>query len=74
MNMAEIASFYEETFIQGQKILRSILDDKEAYIKAKRENPAWSSFTLEMGIFNNQAMRMMSIMKYSFDVEVRFLE
>jgi hypothetical protein len=67
--MEEILDFYHRAFHTGQEILRSVLDDREAYIRAKEENPAWSDFTLEMGIFNNQAMRMVSIMKYSFGYE-----
>ena len=66
MNMKEIKSFYEHTWKEGQRILRLILDDKEQYIKLKSEDPKWSELTLEMSIFNNQAMRMFSIMKYTF--------
>ena len=68
MTMDEIRDFYFNSFHVGQEILRSILDDRDAYIEAKAENPAWSQFTLEMGIFNNQAMRMLSIMKHSFGI------
>ena len=66
--MGEIRDFYYHSFNVGQEILKSILDDRDAYISAKAENPAWSSFTLEMSIFNNQALRMLSIMKHSFNI------
>jgi len=66
MDMQEIYEFYEHTWKEGQRILRLILDDKEQYIKLKSEDPKWSELTLEMSIFNNQAMRMFSIMKYTF--------
>ncbi len=66
MDMKEIYEFYEHTWKEGQRILSLILDDKEQYIKLKSEDPKWSELTLEMSIFNNQAMRMFSIMKYTF--------
>lgn len=39
---------------------------KEQYIKLIEENPKWSELAIEMSTFNNQAMRMYSIMKYTF--------
>ena len=66
MNMKQIKEFYQNTWQEGQRILRLILDDKEQYIKLKREDPKWADLTLEMCIFNNQAMRLYSIMKYTF--------
>ena len=66
MNMQEIYEFYEQTWKEGERILSLILDDKEQYIKLKSEEPKWSQLTLEMSIFNNQAFRMFSIMKYTF--------
>jgi hypothetical protein len=66
MDMQQIKDFYEHTWKEGQRILRLILDDKEEYIRLKKEDPKWSELTLEMSILNNQAMRMYMIMKYTF--------
>ena len=46
--------------------MRLILDDKERFIRLKKEDPKWLELVDEMCIFNNQAMRMFSIMKYTF--------
>lgn len=64
--MQEIYEFYQHSWKEGQRIMRLILDDKEQYIKLKSEEPKWSQLTLEMSIFNNQALRMFSMMKYGF--------
>ena len=66
MDMKQIKEFYENTWKEGQRILRLILDDKEQYIKLKREDPKWSDLTFEMCKLNNQAMRLTMIMKYTF--------
>jgi|DEB0MinimDraft_6_1074348.scaffolds.fasta_scaffold14708_2 hypothetical protein len=66
MNIEEVIKFYENTWKEGQSILRLILDDKEQYIELKRQNPKWSELTLEMANLNNQAHRLCSIMKYTF--------
>jgi hypothetical protein len=62
----QITAFYENAFRVGSDILRSILNDRETYIKAKTENPRWSDLTLEMANFSNQALRMLSICKHTF--------
>lgn len=61
-----IGAFYQNAFTIGSNILRSILNDRDAYINAKRLNPKWSDLTLEMATFNNQALRMHSICKHTF--------
>ncbi len=66
MDMQEIYEFYEHTWKEGQRILRLILDDKEQYIKLKKEDKKWSDLTFEMCKLNNQAMRLTMIMKYTF--------
>ena len=66
MDMKEIKDFYEHSWKEGQRILSLILQDKEQYIKLIEENPKWSELAIEMSTFNNQAMRMYSIMKYTF--------
>lgn len=67
-SIAQIAAFYENAWNVGRDILRSILNDRESYIKAKAENPEWSNVTLEMANFSNQAMTMLSICKHTFGV------
>jgi len=66
MDIQKIKEFYEHTWEEGQRILELILDDKEQYIKLKKENPKWSDLTFEMCKLNNQAMRLTMIMKYTF--------
>ena len=73
MNVQEIMEFYENTWKQGQDILRLILDDKEQYIKNQKNqlDPSiengltWSDLTLLMSKLNNQAWRLYAIMKHS---------
>tara|TARA_Y100001972_G_C7650327_1_gene326967 strand:+ start:2092 stop:2361 length:270 start_codon:yes stop_codon:yes gene_type:complete len=73
MNVKEIMEFYENTWKQGQDILRLILDDKEQYIKNQKNqlDPSiengltWSDLTLLMSKLNNQAWRLYVIMKHS---------
>ena len=69
MNIQEVMEFYENTWKQGQDILRLILDDKEQYIKLKAQDKKWSDLTLEMSKLNNQAFRLYSIMKHTFVAE-----
>jgi hypothetical protein len=66
MNIQEIYEFYQHSWKEGQRIMRLILDDKERFIRLKKEDPKWLELVDEMCIFNNQAMRMFSIMKYTF--------
>ena len=73
MNVQEIMEFYENTWKQGQDILRLILDDKEQYIKNQNNqlDPSiqsgitWSDLTLLMSKLNNQAWRLYAIIKHS---------
>ena len=65
-SLGEIFEFYQNSHIVGQRILRLILSDKTQYIKLKQIDHSWSELTFHMAEFNNQALRMASIMKYSF--------
>jgi len=73
MDISEIRSFYENTWKQGQDILRLILDDKQQYIKNQnnqldpsiQDGITWSDLTLLMSQLNNQAWRLFVIMKHS---------
>lgn len=67
MNLEEIEKFYAEAFNKGQEILKMILDNREAYIEAKRLNPWWSELTFKMQEFNHHAMRMKSTIKYGLN-------
>lgn len=64
MNLEEIEAFYAEAFDKGQEILRMVLDNRDAYIEAKRINPFWSELTLKMAEFNHHAMRMKSTIQF----------
>lgn len=65
-----ITEFYQNALNVGSSILRSILNERDAYIAAKKLNPRWSEITLEMATFNNQALRMLSICKHTFGAGV----
>lgn len=64
MNKEEVILFFDDCTKQTAKILRSILDDREGYIDAKKENPGWSELTLELARFQALAVRLGSIFKY----------
>lgn len=66
MNQDEVVDFFTNCREESARIIRMFLDDKEAYIEAKRKNPAWSALTLELSIFNQQSQKLASIFKYSF--------
>lgn len=64
MNKEEVILFFDDCTNQTAKILRSILDDQEGYIQAKKDNPKWSELTLELAHFQSLAVRLGSIFKY----------
>lgn len=64
MLLQETVDFFQNAMDESGLILRSILDDKEAYIEAKKNNPRWSDLTLELSKFQQQALVCLSFFKY----------
>ena len=64
MNKEEAVAFFDDCTNQTAIILRSILDDRQGYIEAKKENPGWSELTLELARFQALSVRLGSIFKY----------
>lgn len=73
MHLEEVIAFFQNAMDESGRIVRLILDDREAYIEAKKNNPRWSDLTLELSKFQNQSLVCLSFFKYGFK-EGRLLE